>query len=78
MSLDDLLRQRKALGNTISDREKQKDEIAKVLTADEAKRDQLEKDFMVYLQEFDAISRNKKTITNDEFFKKFNINVKRE
>ncbi len=78
MSLDDLLRQREALGNTISDQEKQKDEIAKVLTADEAKRDQLEKDFMVYLQEFDAISRNKKTITNDEFFKKFNINVKRE
>ena len=78
MPLNELLKQKESLEKTISDYEKQWYELAKILTANENKRDQLEKDFMMYLQEFDIVNKNKKTITNDEFFKKFKIKVKHE
>lgn len=78
MQLDDLQKQRKFIENDISKHEEQRTEIAKALTANEKEKAKLEKDFMMYLQEFNAIDKNKKTITNDEFFRKFNISVKHE
>ena len=53
-------------------------EIAEALNANESQKAQLEKEFLSYLQEFDNIDKNKKSITNNEFFEKFNINVKHE
>lgn len=76
MGLNELLQQRESLWKEISDNTKQKDEIIKVLNANEDKKAQLEKDFMLYLQEFNDASKNKKSITNEEFFRKFNISVK--
>ena len=76
MSLDELLKQRGSLENAISGCNRQRAAIANALTANKDKKEQLEKDFMVYLQEFEAVNKNKKTITNDEFFRKFKINVK--
>lgn len=78
MTLSELLQQKQSLEGTITGYKKQKYDIAKALTANENKRNQLEKDFMTYLQEFDTVNKNKKTITNDEFFKKFKIKVKHE
>lgn len=76
MWFDELLKERGFLQKAISDNNKQRDEIANALNASKDKRDKLERDFIMYLQEFDAVIKNKKTITNDEFFKKFKINVK--
>lgn len=76
MELDELLKQREYFKKEISLQTKQKDEIIETLTKKEGKKAQLEHNFMLYLQEFDDISKNKKSITNEEFFKKFKINVK--
>lgn len=78
MKLDALLQEKECLIKGISACQKQKDEITETLTANENIKAQLEKDFIQYLQEFDNIDKNKKSITNDEFFKKFKINVKHE
>ena len=76
--LDQLLQKKEVLTKEISEYETQKKKIAETLNANEDKKAQLEKDFLLYLQEFDNIDKNKKSITNDEFFKKFKINVKHE
>ena len=78
MWLDDLLKQKKDIEEKISRLKMQQGEITEALTANEDKKALLEKDFLLYLQEFDNIDKNKKSITNDEFFEKFKINVKHE
>ena len=75
IDLDTYLSKKEALIKEIAEYNDKKYELIKALTENKEEKAKLEKDCMTYLQEFDAIDKNKKTITNDEFFKQFNINV---